>query len=78
MKQWWDELNVFGSLSSISAKKLNIWEMKLKDVFGHLETKMATLVETIELLDHKEAKKELSLVHNLSDIFEGSEPNNIG
>ena len=83
-----DELNVIGPSSFILAKKLNFLKTKLKqwnrEVFDHLEFKMASLVEKVKLLDEKEqqrslswadrferlgVKKELSMVRKSIDIF---------
>ena len=61
----WNELNVAGPSSFILAKKLNVLKTKLKewtgDVFGHLEFKMANLVEEVNSLDEKEQQQSLSL-----------------
>jgi len=70
------------------AKKLNFLNTNLKqwnrEVFGHLELKMAGLVDKVKLLDEKEqqqslswadrferlrVKKELSMVRKSIDIF---------
>jgi len=88
VKSIWDELNVIGPSSFILAKKLNFLKTKLKqwnrEVFGHLEFKMASLVDKVKLLDEKEqqqslswadrykrlrVKKELSMVRKSIDIF---------
>jgi len=57
VKSFWDELDVVGPSSFIFAKKLNFLKTKLKqwsrDVFCHLELKMATLVEKVKLLDEE-------------------------
>ena len=67
---WWDELNIFGSPSFLLAKELNFLKMKFKewneDVFEHLESKIATLVENIKLLDEKEKQHSVTLADSLS------------
>ena len=67
---WWDELNISGSPSFILAKELNFLKMKFKewneDVFEHLESKIATLVENIKLLDEKEKQHSVTLADSLS------------
>jgi len=64
VKSIWDELNVIGPSSFILAKKLNFLKTKLKqwnrEVFGHLEFKMASLVDKVKLLDEKEQQQSLS------------------
>jgi len=88
VKFFWWELNVSGSFSFILAKKLCFLKSKLKDwnrdVFGHLDTKMADLVDKVKRLDEKQQqqcltfadiyesldlKKEFSKVCNWIDIF---------
>ena len=58
VKSFCEELNVSGSSSFIRAKNLRILKSKLKDwnrdVFGHLDTKMADLVDKVKRLDEKE------------------------
>jgi len=84
---WWDQFHISGSYSYVLAKKLNLLKLKLKDwnrnVFGHLDTRMADLLEKLKLLDAKEQlslthfdrvqrfelKKELTLLCNRADIF---------
>ena len=82
------DFNVNGPSSFILAKKLSFFKTKLKEwnrnVFGHLEFKMANLVEKVKSFDEKEhqlslswvdrierleVKKELSLVHSTMDIY---------
>jgi len=64
VKSFLDELDVTGPSSFILAKKLNFLKTKLKqwnrEVFGHLEFKMASLVEKVKLLDEKEQQQSLS------------------
>jgi len=88
VRSFWQELNVSSSFSFIRAKKLCSLKSKLKnwnrDVFGHLDTKMAYLVDKVKRLDKKgqqqslttvervetlDLKKELSKVRNWIDIF---------
>jgi len=65
VKIWWDQFHIFGSLSYVLAKKLNLLKFKLKDwnrnVFGHPDTRMADLLEKVKLLDANE--QQLSLTH---------------
>ena len=74
VKSVWDELNVVGPSSFILAKKLNFLKTKLKqwnrEVFGHLDFKMASLVDKVKLLDEEQQQSlscvdrlELSLIH---------------
>ena len=57
VKSFRGELQVSGSRSFILAKKLNFLKHKLKewnrDVFGHLDSKMAVLVDKLSLLMRK-------------------------
>ena len=58
VSSFWGELRVFGSSNFILAKKLNFLKRRLKEwnkeVFGHLDTKLADLVDKISLFDEKE------------------------
>ena len=58
VKSVWDVQNVIGPSSFILAKKLNLLKTKRKqwnrEVFGHLEFKMASLVDKVKRLDEKE------------------------
>ena len=84
----WNHLIVTGPSSFILAKKLSALKTNLKewsrDVFGHLEFKMAKLMEKVKSLAEKvqqqtlswddrverlEVKKELSLVRGSLDIY---------
>ena len=84
----WDQFHIIGSPSYVLAEKLNLLKFELKDwnknVFGHLDTLMAKLVEKLKFLDEKEQqlsltrddgverlelKKEIALVRNWIDIF---------
>jgi len=88
VKTWWDQFHVSGSPSYMLAKKLKLLKFKPNDwnmnVFGHLDTRMAYLLEKVKLLDAKEQqltlthddrierfklKKELAMVRNWKDIF---------
>ena len=86
VKSFGDEPNVTGPSSFILVKKLNFLKTKFKewgkDVFGHLEFKMANLVDKVKSLDEKEQQQSLadelkdwklkkysSLVHSFSDIY---------
>jgi len=57
----WNDVNVIGLSSFFLAKKLSALKAKLKelnrDVFGHLEFKMAKLVEKVKSLDEKEQQQ---------------------
>jgi len=85
---FWCELRVSSSSSFILAKKLNFLKRRLKEwnkeVFGHLDSKMADLVVKIKSLDEKEQqltlplrdrmerlqmKRELSKVRSQIDMF---------
>ena len=87
-RPFWGEHQVFGSPSFILAKKLNFLKRRLnewnKEVFGHLNSKMADLVDKIKSFDEKEhqlflslgdridglqVKKQLSLFRSQIDIF---------
>ena len=64
VNSFWNDVNVTGPSSFILAKKLSALKAKLKelnrDVFGHLEFKMAKLVEKVKSLDEKEQQQSLS------------------
>ena len=65
VKTWWDQCHISGSPSYVLAKKLNLLKLKFKDwnnVFGHLDTRMANLLENVKFLDAKE--QQLSLTHD--------------
>ena len=57
VKSFWDALDDTGPSSFILAKKLNYLKTKLKqwnrDMLGHLEFKMASLVKNVKLLDEE-------------------------
>ena len=58
VKSFGDELDATGPSSFILANKFNFLKTNLKqwnrDVFSHLESKMASLVEKVKFLDEKE------------------------
>ena len=62
VNSFWNHLNVTGPFSFILAKKLSALKTNLKewsrDVFGHLEFKMAKLVEKMMSLDDKELQQD--------------------
>jgi len=56
VKSFWGEL--YGSPSFVLAKKLNFLKLRFKEwneeVFGHLNSKMANLMDKIKSFDEKE------------------------
>ena len=58
VSSFWGELRVFGSPSFVLAKKLIFLKHRLKEwnkeVYGHLDSKMADLVAKIKSFDEKE------------------------
>jgi len=69
VNSFWNELNVASPSSFILPKKPNFLKTKLKqwnrDVFCHLEFKMANLVEKVKSLDEKGQQQPLSWVYRI-------------
>jgi len=65
VKSFWGKLKGFGSRSSISAKKLNFLKLRLKEwnneIFGHLDSNRADLVDKFKSFDEREQQLSLSV-----------------
>jgi len=67
-----DDSNVYSSPSFVLAKKLNFLKSKLKvwnrDVFGHLDTKLGTLIELIEKIRVFDAQSNCNPLPRLKNL----------